>query len=67
MEAIQTEVLVIGGGATGLGVVRDAALRGYDTVLCGGGDGTFTRCVTDVAALRPARQGRDSRPAQSAR
>ncbi|MEZ5080487.1 MAG: anaerobic glycerol-3-phosphate dehydrogenase subunit GlpA [Thermoleophilia bacterium] len=33
MEAIQTEVLVIGGGATGLGVVRDAALRGYDTVL----------------------------------
>jgi glycerol-3-phosphate dehydrogenase len=26
-------VLVIGGGATGAGVARDAALRGYDTIL----------------------------------
>src|SRR3954471_3288785 len=30
---IQTEVLVIGGGATGLGTVWDAALRGFDVVL----------------------------------
>ena len=30
---IQTEVLVIGGGATGLGTAWDAALRGFDTVL----------------------------------
>ena len=30
---IQTEVLVIGGGATGLGTVWDLALRGFDTVL----------------------------------
>ena len=30
---IQTEVLVIGGGATGLGTAWDLALRGFDTVL----------------------------------
>ncbi|MCB9556369.1 MAG: hypothetical protein H6707_09725 [Deltaproteobacteria bacterium] len=36
-------------------IARHIVNRGYDTVLCGGGDGTFTRCVTDVAALRPAR------------
>jgi glycerol-3-phosphate dehydrogenase len=30
---LQTEVLVIGGGATGAGVAWDCALRGYDTVL----------------------------------
>jgi glycerol-3-phosphate dehydrogenase len=33
MRRIQTEVLVIGGGATGTGVLRDAAMRGFDTVL----------------------------------
>jgi glycerol-3-phosphate dehydrogenase len=30
---LTTEVLVIGGGATGLGVAWDAALRGFDVVL----------------------------------
>src|SRR4051812_13691893 len=30
---IDTEVLVIGGGATGLGTAWDAALRGFDVVL----------------------------------
>src|SRR4051812_23873859 len=30
---MQTEVLVIGGGATGAGVAWDCALRGYDTIL----------------------------------
>jgi glycerol-3-phosphate dehydrogenase len=30
---LQTEVLVIGGGATGAGVAWDAALRGYDVIL----------------------------------
>src|SRR4051794_6719833 len=30
---IRTEVLVIGGGATGLGTAWDAALRGFDVVL----------------------------------
>jgi glycerol-3-phosphate dehydrogenase len=30
---IETEVLVIGGGSTGAGVVRDAAMRGFDTIL----------------------------------
>jgi glycerol-3-phosphate dehydrogenase len=30
---LSTEVLVIGGGATGAGVAWDAALRGFDTIL----------------------------------
>jgi glycerol-3-phosphate dehydrogenase len=33
MVTLSTEVLVIGGGATGAGVAWDAALRGYDVVL----------------------------------
>jgi glycerol-3-phosphate dehydrogenase len=33
MKNVQTEVLVIGGGATGSGVAWDAATRGFDTVL----------------------------------
>ncbi len=33
MRNIQTEVLVIGGGATGTGVARDLAMRGFSTVL----------------------------------
>ncbi len=33
MKHIETEILVIGGGATGTGVVRDAALRGFKAVL----------------------------------
>ncbi len=33
MVTLSTEVLVIGGGATGTGVAWDAALRGYDVVL----------------------------------
>jgi glycerol-3-phosphate dehydrogenase len=31
--SLETEVLVIGGGSTGAGVVRDAAMRGFKTVL----------------------------------
>ena len=33
MTTLQTEVLVIGGGATGAGVAWDAALRGFDVIL----------------------------------
>ncbi len=33
MARMQTEVLVIGGGATGAGVAWDCALRGFDTIL----------------------------------
>ncbi|MBP7960822.1 MAG: anaerobic glycerol-3-phosphate dehydrogenase subunit A [Caldilineaceae bacterium] len=33
MKKIQTEILVIGGGATGTGIAWDAALRGYQVVL----------------------------------
>ena len=35
---MQTDVLVIGGGATGVGVAWDAALRGYDVTLVERGD-----------------------------
>ncbi|MBK8481273.1 MAG: hypothetical protein IPL40_08875 [Proteobacteria bacterium] len=37
-------------------IARQIVRGGYDTVLCGGGDGTFTRLVTEVLALRPARR-----------
>src|SRR5688572_20932016 len=33
MAGLATDVLVIGGGATGAGVAWDAALRGFDVVL----------------------------------
>src|SRR5918911_1148160 len=33
MAPLQTDVLVIGGGATGAGVAWDCALRGFDTIL----------------------------------
>ncbi|MGA2929048.1 MAG: FAD-dependent oxidoreductase, partial [Solirubrobacteraceae bacterium] len=33
MERLSTDLLVIGGGATGAGVAWDAALRGLDVVL----------------------------------
>ena len=33
MTVLSTDVLVIGGGATGCGVAWDAALRGFDVVL----------------------------------
>src|SRR5262245_56407977 len=36
--AVECEVLVIGGGSTGVGVARDAAMRGFATVLVERGD-----------------------------
>lgn len=33
MHSLQADVVVIGGGATGAGVVRDAAMRGFSAVL----------------------------------
>ena len=33
MRKLETEVLVLGGGATGSGVVRDAAMRGFKTAI----------------------------------
>jgi glycerol-3-phosphate dehydrogenase len=38
MTKLQTDVLVIGGGSTGLGVARDAAMRGFATTLVDRGD-----------------------------
>jgi glycerol-3-phosphate dehydrogenase len=38
VEKLRTDVLVIGGGATGAGVAWDAALRGLDVVLVERGD-----------------------------
>lgn len=38
MQTIQTEVLVIGGGATGLGCARDLAMRGIRAILVEKGD-----------------------------
>lgn len=33
MKSLEADVVVIGGGSTGVGVVRDAAMRGYRAVL----------------------------------
>jgi glycerol-3-phosphate dehydrogenase len=38
MANLTTEILVIGGGSTGLGVARDAARRGFRTILVEKGD-----------------------------
>ncbi|MGH2529236.1 MAG: FAD-dependent oxidoreductase, partial [Actinomycetota bacterium] len=38
MATLQADVLVIGGGSTGVGVARDAAMRGLSTVLVDRGD-----------------------------
>jgi glycerol-3-phosphate dehydrogenase len=38
VPALETEVLVIGGGSTGAGVVRDAAMRGFSAMLVERGD-----------------------------
>jgi glycerol-3-phosphate dehydrogenase len=38
VPALETEVLVVGGGSTGAGVVRDAAMRGFSTILVERGD-----------------------------
>jgi diacylglycerol kinase family enzyme len=35
-------------------VARHIVNKGYEVVLCGGGDGTFGQCVSDILALRPA-------------
>jgi len=41
MRSLSTDVLVIGGGATGAGVLRDLALRGIRAVLVEKGDLTY--------------------------
>ena len=38
---IQTEVLIVGGGATGVGISRDLSLRGIPSILIERGDFTF--------------------------
>ena len=41
---MNVEILVIGGGATGLGVAWDAALRGYKTLLVEKGVLSWDEC-----------------------
>ena len=36
-------------------IARRIVHEGFDTVLCGGGDGTFASCVSDILALDPVR------------
>jgi glycerol-3-phosphate dehydrogenase len=38
VPTLETEVLVVGGGSTGAGVARDAAMRGFSTALIERGD-----------------------------
>jgi glycerol-3-phosphate dehydrogenase len=38
LNSLDTEILVIGGGSTGTGILRDAALRGFKTILVDRGD-----------------------------
>lgn len=38
MKTMRTDVVVIGGGSTGAGVIRDVAMRGFDAVLIERGD-----------------------------
>jgi glycerol-3-phosphate dehydrogenase len=38
VRVLETEVLVVGGGSTGAGVVRDAAMRGLSSILVERGD-----------------------------
>jgi glycerol-3-phosphate dehydrogenase len=38
MQKINTDIIVLGGGATGTGVVRDLAMRGFKTILLEKGD-----------------------------
>lgn len=38
MNSLQTDILVIGGGATGTGILRDLALRGFKALLVERGD-----------------------------
>jgi len=45
MKRIETEILVVGGGATGTGVSWDAALRGFQVVLVEKRDLTRGRSV----------------------
>lgn len=54
------DILVIGGGATGIGITMDAAPRGYDTLLLEQSDfgkGNSTK----VTSLMAKAQGRDRR------
>src|SRR4030065_620390 len=52
MQRIQTEVLVIGGGATGTGVLRDLAMRGFKALL-GEKGGLSTGTTRSYSGLPP--------------
>ena len=57
--AAECEVLVIGGGTTGVGVARDAAMRGFSVILVERGDlatGTTGRLSSGCVAVMSAWQ-----------
>ena len=57
----RADIVIVGGGATGLGCAIDAATRGYETVLLEGGDfaqGTSSRSTKLIhGGIRYLRQG----------
>ena len=55
---LSTEVLVLGGGATGLGAAWDAALRGFKTVLLEKGD--LAHGTSGPTSSNPTRDSRSS-------
>jgi pyruvate/2-oxoglutarate dehydrogenase complex dihydrolipoamide dehydrogenase (E3) component len=60
-EAVDYDLIVIGGGAAGLGAARAAAGRGAKTLLVSdgppGGDCTFSGCVPSKTLIESARRG----------
>jgi pyruvate/2-oxoglutarate dehydrogenase complex dihydrolipoamide dehydrogenase (E3) component len=61
MSAVDYDLIVIGGGAAGLGTARAAARAGARTLLISdgqpGGDCTFTGCVPSKTLIEAAKQG----------
>lgn len=57
-DSQSSDVIIIGGGATGAGIARDCALRGLRVILverhdiATGATGVTTVCCTAVRAMR---------------
>lgn len=54
-EIVQDETLFVSRSAEqSKFIARTIVNKGYDVVFCGGGDGTFSQCVSDILDLHPA-------------